>query len=68
MDENRLIDIETKLAYQEDLLLSLNQLVTEQRDRLDALQATCKLLLERVQEVSEASGASDSQYEVPPHY
>jgi uncharacterized coiled-coil protein SlyX len=47
MDENRLIDIETKLA---------------------ALQATCKLLLERVQEVSEASGASDSQYEVPPHY
>jgi SlyX protein len=68
MDENRLIDIETKLAYQEDLLQSLNQLVTEQRDRLDALQATCKLLLERLQEVSEAAGGDESQYEVPPHY
>ena len=39
MNEERIVDIEIKIARQEDLLDSLNQLVYQQQKKIDELEA-----------------------------
>jgi len=68
MTDDRLIDIETKLAYQEDLLETLNSLVIKQHARIEALENLCRDLADRVRQVKETGQTPDEQYEVPPHY
>ena len=68
MTDNRLIDIETKLAYQEDMLETLNGLVIKQQARVEALENLCRGLAERVQQFKDAGQTPGEQYEIPPHY
>ena len=69
MDEERLTDIETKLAYQEKTIKDLNDVVYEQQKEIDRLKSTCsnlmKLVKENAQAVSLISAPAD---EKPPHY
>lgn len=48
MNEQRIIDIESKIAFQEETLQVLNDVICEQQKQLDKLVATCKLLDERI--------------------
>lgn len=68
--ENRLIDMETKLAHQEQLLDELNNVVTDQQTRIDRLADRCDLLLERIRSMGEGGGAAaaSADDERPPHY
>ena len=69
MSEDRLIDIETKLAYQEDLLEQLNGIVTEQQKQIDQLTEVCQKLVDRmVDMIEDGQGGSKSDAEKPPHY
>ena len=69
MMEKRLVELETKLAYQEDTLLTLNDVVSQQQQRIDQLEATLKLLVARVQRLSALAEATDPMVqEKPPHY
>ncbi|HEX5676672.1 MAG TPA: SlyX family protein, partial [Alcanivorax sp.] len=43
--DNRFLDIETKLAYQEDLVASLNRIVSDQQRKLDELEAAYRKLV-----------------------
>ncbi|HCD76053.1 MAG TPA: SlyX protein, partial [Alcanivorax sp.] len=45
MSDDRFLDIETKLAYQEDLVASLNQIVSDQQRKLDELEAAYRKLV-----------------------
>ena len=47
-DEQRLIELETKLVYQEDTLRVLNDIVTRQQQQIDQLESTCRQLIERM--------------------
>lgn len=73
MDNNRIIELEIKAAYQEDLLQTLNKIVSQQQQRIDRLEATCGVLNERLKSLS-ADGrngevaAAGNGYEIPPHY
>ena len=68
VDEQRIVEIETKLAHQELTLEALNAVVTEQTSRLMRLEELTERLLDRVQSLSDA-GASDAVGdERPPHY
>lgn len=69
-DNDRLIEIETKLAYQEDLLQSLNDIIIEQRAALDMLELRLAKLDDRVEEGDATSreGGGNLQDELPPHY
>lgn len=64
--ENRLVDIEIKLALQEDLVDTLNQTVYRQSRRIDQLEAMIEKLAERVRTLQE-SGQGPLN-ERPPHY
>lgn len=66
---DRLIDIETKLAYQEDLLQSLNDIVVEQRRFIDLLEIRLQRLAEKINSANQGEQFSDNaEDELPPHY
>lgn len=68
MSEPRFLDIETKLAYQEDLVTTLNRMVSDQQRKIDELEKTCRKLVERVLEISEELEAMRVIDAPPPHY
>lgn len=68
MSEERFIDLETRLAHQDQLLNQLNEVVTEQQAKIMQLEALCKSLIQRVQSVSDGISTADSGDERPPHY
>ena len=65
MDE-RLALIETKLAYLEDMVMTLNGLVIEQQKELELLRITKDRLESRIAELAEM--APDVPQRRPPHY
>ena len=68
MIENRLVDIEIKLARQEDLVDTLNQTIYRQQKKIDELEALCTALARRMQEVQQAAHERGPAHEIPPHY
>ncbi|MFZ2311489.1 MAG: SlyX family protein [Methylobacter sp.] len=68
MNEDRIIELEIKTAYQEDLLQELNKIVGQQQQQIVRLEATCRLLNERIKSLSTEGSSGESVDEVPPHY
>ena len=66
--EDRLVDIEIKIARQEDLLDALNTLVYRQQQKIDQLETLCAALARMLKSAPEASGESNPAHERPPHY
>jgi SlyX protein len=58
--------LETRLAFQEDAIETLNKAVTEQWGRIDALTRQLVLLNERLQEAE--TQVPRPANEPPPHY
>lgn len=68
-NDERLIELEIKAAYQEDLLQTLNKIVSSQQQQIQRLEATCQLLHERINSLSAESNRNNAPVdEVPPHY
>ncbi|NOQ63919.1 MAG: SlyX protein [Methyloprofundus sp.] len=71
MTEQRIVNIETKLAYQEDTISQLNDVVYRQQNQIDALERLTQQLLGRVRDLSDAAsqvGGAIAADERPPHY
>ena len=68
MGDDRLIDIETKLAHQEQLLIELNDALTNQQDSIMALERLCASISERLRSLGDGEAASPPDDERPPHY
>lgn len=67
MSEERIIELETRLAYQEETLRVLNEALSAQQRRIDQLDATCRLLLQRSTEAALGLRGTTAD-ERPPHY
>jgi SlyX protein len=65
--EERFIELEIKLAHQEDLVDTLNQTIYEQGKRIDQLEAMLHKLADHVRNNSH-SGPNTIVNEKPPHY
>jgi len=68
MSEERFIDLESRLAHQDELLNELNDVVTEQQAKIMQLDELCKSLITRVRSMGDAMPESDPGDEKPPHY
>ena len=68
MNEQRLIEIETKLAHQEVLIGELNQVIARQQETLDQLQTGLKGFFKRYREVNGDGTQVGPANEKPPHY
>lgn len=68
MDEDRLVEIEIKLAHQEHTLADLNEALTNQQAQLTRLESLCQSLLERIQALTASHAENEDGDERPPHY
>ena len=68
MWEQRLVEVESKLAYTEDAVQVLSGVVARQQQQIDRLQAVCQQLLERVRNSGDAGFVGKPEDEIPPHY
>lgn len=68
----RIDDLQVKVAFMDDLVESLNQLVISQSQQLNDLQLQMQLLYRRVEAAAQQGEAGveafDPLNEVPPHY
>lgn len=68
--EEKLIELETKFSYQEDLLSDLNSIVTKQQRQLDEVINELSGIKEQLQDFLQrgSAGGSLESLEKPPHY
>lgn len=68
--EERLVDMEIKIARQEDLLDALNSTVYRQQKKIDELETLCTAMAAHLKELRAAAGESAGApvHEIPPHY
>ena len=64
---NAIIDLQTKLSFQDELLEQLNQVITDQQQQISRLEVRLEALKSQVQTMQSAQVVSDSN-EPPPHY
>ena len=67
-NEERLNELETRLAFQDDLLETLNRIVADQQQELTELKALCRELLEQLRSLPSQSATRRPEDEIPPHY
>lgn len=64
----RLVELETKVAFQEQTIETLNGVVTELRDEIDRLIREVEALKVQLRTVAPSLVADRSEEKPPPHY
>jgi len=66
--ENRIIELETRLSYQDYTIAELNEVVTRQQRQIDQLETAVHALRSHIKQ-QESSGLARADEELPPpHY
>ena len=65
-NEAAIIELQTKVSFQEDLLENLNQVIIDQQAQITKLQRTVEAMIAQVNSIQ--TSQSKDQQEVPPHY
>lgn len=69
MSEDRLMEIETKIAFQELTIKELNDVLYQQQQEMEKLASICDFLVKQVKELSKLTPGNDAPAnEKPPHY
>ncbi len=65
-----IIELQTKLAFQESLLEEFNTILTSQQQQITHLESMIEVLKTQVKSLQSAMPAdgSQQQHEIPPHY
>ena len=66
--EKRLTELESRVAFQDDTIQKLNDVVTAQQGRIDKLVEEIQLLTEQVRLLSVESVSGPDSEPPPPHY
>jgi SlyX protein len=67
----RIEDLQVKIAFQDDFIESLNQMVASQQQTILALQKQMQVLYQRVESYQNGENGVepfDPSQEIPPHY
>lgn len=68
MSEERLVELESRAALQEQSINELSDALFVQQRRLDEMEQTCRTLLELVRTLAESRGPGGDEPETPPRY
>ena len=66
--EQRINEVETRLAFQETMLQELNEALTSQQQQLSQMQAVLEKLRERIVELARNMQPDAAIEPPPPHY
>jgi len=64
----RLIELETKISYQDHIIGELNEVVTRQQQQIDRLEKAVKRLQAQLKQSDHAEIARPEDELPPPHY
>ena len=68
MDDDSIIDLQSRIAHQDHTIAALNEALSDQQSQISALEARVAALADRVRALSDAAPAAGSDDEPPPHY
>ena len=68
MNDDRVIEIETRLAHQDQMLIELNDALAKQQESIMTLEQLCASMAERLRSMGESQSVAPSGDEPPPHY
>jgi uncharacterized coiled-coil protein SlyX len=66
--EEKIISLESRLAFTEDLITGLNAEIAEQNKELHGIKVYCRELKKKIDELSEADSSDLNSDQKPPHY
>ena len=66
--QETIIDLQTRLAFQESILEDINLTVVRQQSEIEVMKKEIVRLKELVEDIRETQGDALSGVEVPPHY
>jgi len=66
--EQRITEVETRLAFQETTLHELNAALTDQQQQFGQLQELLKKLFEQLAEINSSNQLDAAHEPPPPHY
>jgi SlyX protein len=66
--QEQVMSLEIKLAFQDDLVETLNQIVIEQQQQLNLLQKQVQLLYQQLKSLQPSNLADLAEEVPPPHY
>ena len=66
--EDRIIELETKISYQEHLIQELNDVITHQQKQIDALEVEMKRIRDHLKSSNASQIARPEEEVPPPHY
>lgn len=68
--DSRLTELETRVAFQDDLLETLNRIVADQQRQMVLMQREIRILHDQIKSLSPSDLASNTEQEQerPPHY
>jgi SlyX protein len=66
--EERIIELETKVAYQEDTIQQLNDIIAQQQKKLGLMENSLRGLMAKFDDASEGVSNINPLNEKPPHY
>ena len=65
--EERMLDMETKMAYQENTIKELSDIIYEQQKKIDLLEEKIGFLIDQFKGIADSSGG-EIRNDKPPHY
>ena len=68
MSDKRIDALETKIAYLEDTVQTLNDIVSSQQREIEELRVSCKYLVDRQKGLAELIEGEAEPDQRPPHY
>ena len=68
VDDEKWLNIETKVAHQEHLLAELNDALANQQTQISELENLCRALVGRVRALTDSDDGDTQTHERPPHY
>ena len=66
--QETIMDLQARLAFQEDSLDTINMTVVRQQSKIDLLQREIMRLKEVLEDLRGSQGDSANDIELPPHY
>lgn len=66
--EDKLVELETRLAFQDQEIQTLNEVIIRQQEQIDQLADQMKILKDKVQDMKPSLVIPESEETPPPHY
>jgi SlyX protein len=67
-NEEAILELQTKLSFQEDLLENLNQVIIDQQGQIAKLERTVESIIGQMHNMQSSIQENRQQQEIPPHY